>query len=121
VRDYELVLVVSPDAGDDGFPATVERVSNFITERGGEIKNVDQWGRRRLAYPIRRFHDGYYAVAHFSADPPVLRPLEASLELAEDILRHLVVRLDELPAPVAVAAPAAPEPEPEPEAEPESE
>ena len=121
MRDYELVMVVDPEVGDEGLPGTVERVHRFIQERGGEIKNVDQWGRRRLAYPIRRFHDGYYAVAHFSADPPVLRPLEASLELAEDILRHLVVRLDELPVPVAVAAPAATEPEPEPEAEPESE
>jgi small subunit ribosomal protein S6 len=99
VRDYELVLVVSPDAGDEGFPATVERVTSFIQERGGDIKDVDQWGRRRLAYPIRRFTEGFYAVTHFSLEPDQVRALEGNLDLAEDVLRHLVVRQDPLPAP----------------------
>ena len=95
MRDYELVVIVSPEGGDDGFPTTVDRISNFITERGGEIKNVDPWGRRRLAYPIRRHYDGYYAVTHFAAEPQAIRPLEANLDLAEDILRHLVIKMDE--------------------------
>jgi small subunit ribosomal protein S6 len=100
VRDYELVLVVSPDAGDEGFPATVERVSKFIQERGGEIKDVEPWGRRRLAYPIGRFTEGLYAVTHFSLEPDQVRALEGNLDLAEDILRHLVVRYEEAPPPV---------------------
>jgi small subunit ribosomal protein S6 len=95
VRDYELVVVVSPEGGDDGFPTTVERINGFIQERGGEIKDVDQWGRRRLAYPIRRYQEGYYSITHFSAEPQAIRPLEANLDLAEDVLRHLVVRMDE--------------------------
>ena len=99
MRDYELVLLVSPDVGDEGFPATVERVSKFIQDRGGEIKNVDQWGRRRLAYPIRRFTEGFYAVTHFSLEPNEVRSLEGNLDLAEDILRHLVVRHEEVPPP----------------------
>jgi len=104
VRDYELVMVVSPDAGDEGFPATVERVSNFIQERGGEIKDVDQWGRRRLAYPIGRFTEGFYAVTHFSLEPTQVRALEGNLDLAEDVLRHLVVRQDPVPEPVQADA-----------------
>jgi small subunit ribosomal protein S6 len=99
LRDYELVLVVSPDVGDEGFPETIDRVSKFIQERGGEVKEVDQWGRRRLAYPITRFNEGFYAVTHFSLEPTELRPLEASLGLAEDVLRHLVVRYEEYPPP----------------------
>jgi small subunit ribosomal protein S6 len=99
LRDYELVLVVSPDAGDEGFPAVVERVSKFITDRGGAIKNVDQWGRRRLAYPIRRANEGFYAVVHFAAEPTEVRPLEGNLDLAEDVLRHLVVKYEEVPPP----------------------
>jgi small subunit ribosomal protein S6 len=100
VRDYELVMVVSPDAGDEGFPTTVERVTNFIQERGGEIKDVDQWGRRRLAYPIGRYTEAFYAVSHFSLEPQQVRALEGNLDLAEDVLRHLVVRQEEAPAPV---------------------
>jgi small subunit ribosomal protein S6 len=101
VREYELVLVVSPDVGDEGFPATVERVSKFINERGGAVKDVDQWGRRRLAYPIRRFTEGFYAVTHFSLEPTEVRALEGNLDLAEDVLRHLVVRQDEVRVPEA--------------------
>jgi small subunit ribosomal protein S6 len=97
VRDYELVLVISPAVGDEGFPTTVERVSNFIKDRGGQVKDVDQWGRRRLAYPITRFTEGFYAVTHFSVEPTQLRALEANLTLAEDVLRHLVVKQEEAP------------------------
>jgi small subunit ribosomal protein S6 len=95
LRDYELVVVLSPDVGDDGFPSTVERIKTFIEGSGGQIKTVDAWGKRRLAYPIRRHLDGYYAVTHFSADPQAIRPLEANLDLSEDVLRHLVVKVEE--------------------------
>ena len=101
MREYELVLVVSPDVGDEGFPATVERVSKFINDRGGAVKEVDQWGRRRLAYPIKRFTEGFYAVTHFSLEPTQVRALEGNLDLAEDVLRHLVVRQDEVRVPEA--------------------
>ncbi|MEX0683296.1 MAG: 30S ribosomal protein S6 [Dehalococcoidia bacterium] len=99
MRDYELVLVVSPDGGEENFPNTVERVHTFIKDRGGEIKNVDQWGRRRLAYPVQRFTEGYYNITHFAFDPQQVRALEGSLDLAEDVLRHLVVRIDESKMP----------------------
>lgn len=96
MRDYELVLVVSPEGGEEGFPTTVERVHQFIQDKGGAIKNVDPWGRRRLAYPVQRFTEGYYNITQFSLPPQEIRTLEGSLELAEDVLRHLVVKVEEL-------------------------
>jgi len=96
VRDYELVMIVDPEVGDEGLPGTIDRVHSFIQERGGVIKNVDQWGRRRLAYPIRRRQEGLYVITHFSLDPQTIRALEGSLDLAEDILRHLVTRIEEV-------------------------
>ena len=96
MRDYELVVVLSPSLGDEGFPASIERISGVIQGNGGEIKNVDQWGRRRLAYPIKRHLDGYYAVTKFAAEPTAIRPLENNLDLAEDVLRHLVIKLDNI-------------------------
>ncbi|MDO8614249.1 MAG: 30S ribosomal protein S6 [Dehalococcoidia bacterium] len=107
MRDYELVMVVSPEVGDEGLPATVERVSQFIQERGGEIRTVDQWGRRRLAYPIRRFTEAFYVVTHFALDPQAVRALEGNLDLAEDVLRHLVVRLEEVKSPAVEGKPPA--------------
>jgi small subunit ribosomal protein S6 len=95
VRDYELVMVVSPEGGDEGLSAAVERVQGFIQQSGGEVKQVDEWGRRRLAYPIRRQLEGYYVVTQFSLDPQAVRALEGNLELAEDVMRHLVVKLEE--------------------------
>jgi small subunit ribosomal protein S6 len=88
------VVVLSPTVGEEGYPATIERISGVIQGNGGEIKNVDQWGRRRLAYPIKRNLEGYYAVTKFAAEPTAIRSLEANLDLAEDVLRHLVIKLD---------------------------
>lgn len=96
MRDYELVIVVDPDGGDDGFNTALERVSSFIQGRGGEITNTDPWGRRKLAYPIRRYLEGFYAVVQFRFEPREVRALEDNLTRAEDVLRHLVVKLEEI-------------------------
>lgn len=97
MRDYELVMVVSPEGSDEGFATAVERVSQFIRNNGGEIANVDEWGRRKLAYPIARFLEGFYAIVHFKFEPREVRALEESLAKAEDILRYLVVKREEVP------------------------
>ena len=94
MRDYELVLVVTPEVGDEGLPATVDRVHGFIQENGGEVKQVDQWGKRRLAYPIRRQSEAYYVITQFALEPQAVRALEGNLDLAEDVLRHLVTRVE---------------------------
>ena len=95
MRDYELMVVLTPDLDDEGVTATTERVTSMVTSRGGEIVEVQPWGRRRLAYPIRKFRDGHYAVARLRLDPEAAEPLDRSLRLAEPVLRHMLVRLDE--------------------------
>ncbi len=60
MRDYELVMVISPEVTDEAVPTTVERVQQFIVEQGGEVKEVDPWGRRRLAYPIDHHKEASY-------------------------------------------------------------
>jgi small subunit ribosomal protein S6 len=95
LRDYELVLVISPEIPEEEVPSTIDKVSQFITGRGGEVAEVNRWGRRKLAYPIRRHLEGNYVVTQFRLDPGQVGGLEASLELTEEVLRHLVVRTDE--------------------------
>ena len=56
MRDYELVIIISPDVAEEDIPATIDRVSEFVTSRGGEITGVDRWGKRRLAYPVSYTH-----------------------------------------------------------------
>ncbi|MFQ5473127.1 MAG: 30S ribosomal protein S6 [Dehalococcoidia bacterium] len=105
MRDYELVLVVKPDGGDEGFTATVERFSQFIKDQGGEVTKVNPWGLRKLAYPIDRHMEGFYSVTNFKIEPREVRTIEDSLGRAEDVLRHMVVRQDE--ARVTAEAPPA--------------
>ena len=92
LRDYELVLVTSPEMGDEEWGAKVESVSRFITEKGGVISSEEKWGKRKLAYPIRHLTEGNYVLVKFKAKPALCKPLEASLQISEDVLRYLVVR-----------------------------
>jgi small subunit ribosomal protein S6 len=93
LRDYELVVIISPEVTDEDVPAALEKMSHFITDRGGTITEVNQWGRRKLAYPIQQFLEGNYVLTQFKIEPKMTAELEASLRLAEEFLRHLLVRL----------------------------
>jgi small subunit ribosomal protein S6 len=95
LRGYELVLIIDPEILEEDVPTAIEKVSQFITGRGGEVADVNRWGRRKLAYPIQRHMEGNYVVTQFRLDPDQITGLEASLGLAEEVIRHLVVRTDE--------------------------
>jgi small subunit ribosomal protein S6 len=95
LHQYELVTILSPQLGEEELPAAVERINNFIVSRGGEVTNVDQWGRRRLAYPIQRFNEGNYFVTDLALDSTRAAELDANLRISEEVIRHLLVRKDE--------------------------
>lgn len=98
LRYYELMLVVSPQVDDEGMTVALDRVNRYVSDRGGSVVRQEQWGRlRRLAYPIRNFNEGNYVLTHLEMDPQDTRDLEASLHLSEDVLRHLLVRIDSIP------------------------
>ena len=90
LRDYELVVIVSPEEAVEGL---IERISRFVTENGGSITSVDRWGKRKLAYPIKHFMEGSYVLARFKLRPRLSRELEANLKISEEVLRHLLTRL----------------------------
>ncbi len=95
MRDYELVFIVSPQVIDESLTGVVEKVSQFIASRGGQVDRMDAWGKRRLAYPIGPFREGMYFLAQFKMDPVQAPDLEVSMHTTEEIIRHLVIRLDE--------------------------
>ncbi len=95
LRDYELVVILNPEIPEDAVPATIERVQQSVTSRGGEIVDTNHWGRRRLAYPIRRHLEGNYVVTQIKLDPAKISDLEGGLRIAEEVLRHLIVRTNE--------------------------
>ena len=94
MRRYELMLVLRPDAPDDRSQAVVDRTTRQITASGGQIVKVAPWGRRRLAYPIERYREGSYHILLFEAPADAIVELERGLLITEEVLRHLVVRVE---------------------------
>lgn len=93
MRDYELVMIVSPEVAEEDLPGAIDKVAEFITARGGEVTEVNRWGKRKLAYPINRFREGNYVLSRFKFQPGMTTALEANLQMSENILRHLLVRV----------------------------
>jgi small subunit ribosomal protein S6 len=93
LRDYEMVLILSPEATEGGSDAATDKVNQLITERGGSLSNVEQWGKRKLAYPIKHFMEGGYVLTRFQLKPKLIKELEENLRISEEVVRHLVVKL----------------------------
>jgi small subunit ribosomal protein S6 len=92
VRRYELMLVIRPDAPDDKVSAVIDRTTRYLVAAGGQIVKVAPWGRRRLAYPIDRHREGSYHIIVFESPAEAIVELERSLQITEEVLRHLVTR-----------------------------
>ena len=100
MREYELTVVYDLAVAEAGGPdASVELLTRHIEARGGKVLRVDHWGRRRLAYPIGRAIDADYIVSRVELETTAVSPLEAALGIDERVMRHLIVRADELPVP----------------------
>lgn len=95
MQDYELVMILNPGVTDEQVPETVEKVTKLVTDKGGTITEVKQWGRRRLAYPINHLKDGLYVQANLKMDPKVATQLQGHLRVAEEVMRHLLVRVEQ--------------------------
>jgi small subunit ribosomal protein S6 len=91
MREYEVMLILPPDAEDSVVDGVVERITGILSERGGEVSQVDKWGRRRLAYEIAHQTEGFYVIVAFKAEPDALPELDRVLSLADDVLRFKVV------------------------------
>jgi small subunit ribosomal protein S6 len=98
LREYELVVIMSPQVPDDEVPDAVERlIRRPVEERGGEEQDVNHappWGRRKLAYPIQKQLEGNYVVTQLRLDPQQTKELEQRLSISEEVIRHLLVRLE---------------------------
>ena len=95
MRDYELTLVVRPDVEDTGLAALLEKIKGLITTAGGQGIQVEPWGRRHLAYPIKKITEAQYFLIRAQLPAQALRELERNLRLTEEVLRFLLVRTDE--------------------------
>lgn len=94
MRPYELMYLVQPTADEERLGAISERIQQAITAAGGKIEKVLPIGRRRLAYRVSRFRDGFYSVVDFQLNPTAAREVDRTIKLQEEILRHIITRRD---------------------------
>jgi len=90
MRDYEIVCIIHPDLDETATTEVVNRVKSWITEAGGTIDNVDLWGKRKLAYPIRKQNEGQYFLFKTQMTPTTVADLERNLRFVEPIMRYLI-------------------------------
>ena len=90
MRDYELVFIVHPDLEDNALKDVLEKVNGWITDSCGQVQKVDLWGRRKLAYPIRKQSEGQYVQIDAQINPAFGSELERNLRFLEPVLRFLI-------------------------------
>ena len=94
MNKYELALVVSAKIEDDARTATVEKAKEYITRAGGTVTEVEDWGKKKLAYEIQHMKEGFYYFIQFEAEATCPAELEKRVRIMENVLRYLVVRKD---------------------------
>ena len=92
MNKYELAVVVNAKIEDDARTATIEKVQSYITRFGGTVTNVDEWGKRKLAYEIQKMREGFYYFIAFEAEATAPAEIEARLRIMENVIRFLCVR-----------------------------
>ena len=109
VRPYEVMIILDAGLEEEATRSAVDRATGLIESRGGTVGSVDRWGRRRFAYELKHKWEGYYVVLRAEAEPSVMTELDRALFLADEVLRHKVIRLpdDVAAAATKAAAPAA--------------
>ena len=93
-RDYELGFILNPEVSEEQTSAILERIEKIVKNYDGQVVKVNQWGRRRLAYPIEHHRDGYYVFIDMILTPETVLELDRTLKVSEEVMRHLVKRRD---------------------------
>lgn len=95
MNNYELMFIIEAALEQEKKDATIETVKEIITAGGGEVSKVDVWGNRRLAYPIQKKNDGFYAVVTFTAGPELPKELDRRLKISDVVIRHMIINNDD--------------------------
>lgn len=91
MRNYETLFILHPSLDEEAIKANIERFKGVIENEGGVIENVDEWGKRKLAYPINKVNEGYYTLMNFKANPELPKELERVFRIADGVMRFVVV------------------------------
>lgn len=93
MRKYELVCVVHPDLDENAFQGVIEKIKGWVGEAGGSVDRVEVWGRKRLAYPIRKQREGQFVLFNLGLEPTATATLDQNLRFLEPVMRYLLTAL----------------------------
>ena len=91
---YETIFIINPDSDNAAFEQTIDAVRNLIESNGYEVKKVDPWGRRRLAYEVKGHQEGYYVLMVFESEPDFVEQLQRHYRITESIIKYMVVKFE---------------------------
>ncbi|MEC2055166.1 30S ribosomal protein S6 [Peribacillus psychrosaccharolyticus] len=92
MRKYEIMYIIRPNIEEDAKKALVERFNTILTDNGAELTEAKEWGKRRLAYEINDFRDGYYMLLRVNADSTATSEFDRLAKISEDIIRHMITK-----------------------------
>jgi len=95
MRKYEIMYIIRPDIEEEAQTALIERFNSILTDNGAEIEKVEEMGKKRFAYEIDKYRDGYYVLINFAGTQESIDEFDRLAKFSEDILRHLIVREDD--------------------------
>ena len=95
MNKYEVVYIIDPAVEEEARKALIAKFNDLITGNGGSVDKVEEWGKRRLAYPINYKTEGYYVLVNFESEATLPREIERTMQIAESILRYLIVKVEE--------------------------
>ncbi|AGI31258.1 MULTISPECIES: 30S ribosomal protein S6 [Bacillus] len=95
MRKYEVMYIIRPNIDDESKKAVIERFNNVLTSNGAEITGTKDWGKRRLAYEINDFRDGFYQIVNVQSDAAAVQEFDRLAKISDDIIRHIVVKEEE--------------------------
>jgi small subunit ribosomal protein S6 len=95
MRDYELVAIISPEVDEERVSKIMDKMTQSINGQGGVVEETKNWGRRKLAYPISKYLEADYVLARFKLMPKSVKELEGEISASGDILRYLVVKVED--------------------------
>ena len=109
MRHYEVMVILDAGLEEDAIRTIVDRATQIIATGGGTVNKVERWGKRRFAYEVHHRNEGYYVLIENTAEPAVLAEVDRMLGLADEVIRHKVIRLPEKKATVRATRPPAPD------------
>ena len=92
LQEYEMVFILDPGMAEEALETRINAFSQFITSREGIVSDIQKWGKKKLAYPIKHFLEGNYFLAKFQMKPAQTKELDANLKISEEVIRHLLIK-----------------------------